>query len=175
MRLSVPLLTPEHTVVFDDTVPATVGAAFTSVTVACDARHDPLRMVQANTYVPGTRLVTLLFVDDIAPKLTVDGPDIIDQLPVPSTGLLADSKALVTLHKAWSGPALATVGIPYTNTSVESVLLQPSGEVAVMRYRSVRLLVVLFVNISLMVVTDPGTAFAEFPVMVPVTAEELHV
>ena len=170
-----PLLTPEHTVAFDDTVPATVLAAFTNRTVSFDARQVPLVIVQHNAYVPGTRLLTLLFAVDTAPKLTVEGPDIIDQVPVPSTGLLAASSVLVTLHKAWSGPAFATVGFPYTNTSVESVLLQPKGEVAVMRYRSVRLLVVLFVSISVIVVTDPGTAFVEFPVMVPVTAEELHV
>ena len=75
----------------------------------------------------------MLDADDTVPKLAVDGPEICTQLPVPNTGLFAASVVVVTLHKAWSTPALANEEEPYTSTSVESVILHPAGEIVVIR------------------------------------------
>ena len=111
----------------------------------------------------------------MAPKATVDGPDRNAQLPVPKTGLLPASMAAVALHSVWSGPALATVGKAYTSTSVESVLLQPEGEIAVIRYRTVALVWEVLVSTLVMVLVADATALEELPLAVPEITEELQV
>lgn len=81
---------------------------------------------------PGISPLTLLVGEEGVLKVTADGPDKNDQLPVPVTGVLAARVVEVALHNAWLEPALAAVGDAYTSTSVESVLLlQPEGEIVV--------------------------------------------
>ena len=125
---------------------------------------------------PGINPLTLLEGDEGVLKVTDDGPDKNAQLPVPETGVLAASVVEVALHNAWLGPALATVGDAYTSTSVESVLpLQPEGEIAVIRYRTVAFTVELLISISLIVLVADATAFEELPVAVPEITAELHI
>ena len=124
---------------------------------------------------PGISPLKVVEADDADPKTAVEGPDNCVQLPLPSTGLLAASKTLFTLHKFWSVPALAMVEAPYMRISVESVWLQPCGEIAVIRYRTIALVPAAAVNRSVMVLVADAVALDELPVTVPETTDEFQV
>ncbi len=59
--------------------------------------------------------------------------------------------------------------------SVESVWLQPCGEIAVIRYRTIALVPAAAVKTSVMVLVADADALDELPVTDPETTEELQV
>ena len=53
--------------------------------------------------------------------VTVAVPDMTDHDPVPTVGAFPANVAVVTLHRFWSGPAAATVGMSATLITISSV------------------------------------------------------
>jgi hypothetical protein len=125
--------------------------------------------------VPGINPLIVLNGELGTPNTAAEGPDKTDQAPVPEPGVLPARAVLVTLHKDWSGPALAVLGRLYTTTSVESVLLQAEAEIAVMWYRTVEFALKEFVRRSVMVFVAEATALEELPLAEPEITEEVQV
>ena len=81
------------------------------VTFEAEGVHDPLEIVQVNTYVPLTS-PEINEVGDAELAIVAElGPETCVHTPVPVTGVLAAMVAVVSPQKVWFGPAFAVVGI----------------------------------------------------------------
>ncbi|MBL4691344.1 MAG: hypothetical protein JKY68_07790, partial [Rhodospirillales bacterium] len=99
---------------------AVVGIPATLMTMSSvDAGHTPLLIVHLNVDEP--LMVNPLAVDvGSATTSALPVPDTVDHAPVPVVGVLAAKVVVITLHKLWSGPAAATVGLASTETVTSS-------------------------------------------------------
>jgi hypothetical protein len=93
---------------------------------------------------------------------------------VPNDGVFPASVVVVTLHNAWSGPALAVVGGAYTSTSVESVAPQPVGASVVILYLMVAVVNPVFVRMSAIVVEEVPTKLVLAPLADPETVDGIQ-
>ena len=107
-------------------------------------------------------------------KVIIEGPDTKPQLPAPDAGLFPASVVVVTLHNAWSGPALAIVGNGYTSTVVESAAPQTVGASVVITYRIVAVAELVFVRIFVMVLEEVPVKLTVAPVAVPETVDDVQ-
>lgn len=145
------------------------------ITVSMETAQGPLVTDHVKRYAPVINPVTELEAEEGLTKVTVDGPDTKPQFPAPNTGVFPASVVVVTLHNAWSGPALAVVGGAYTTTSVESVAAQPVGARVVILYLIVAVVNPVFVRMSAIVVEEVPTKLVVAPVVDPKTLDVIQV
>ena len=82
-------------------------------------------MVHANWYTPVVKPLTTEAGSCVLEKLTVEGPDTKDQVPVPELGVLPANTVVVLLQTDWSAPALA--GVTNSKTVIVAAMPEYSG------------------------------------------------
>jgi hypothetical protein len=103
---------------------ATVGGVLIiTTTVSLEAGHTPFDITHSSFAVSPTTNPVNVDVRDVG-VVIVATPETNAQVAVPVTAKLAARVVVVTLHKVWSGPALAVVGNLFTLIVISSVLMQ---------------------------------------------------
>ena len=88
----------------------TSGAKRNSIcTSAVDCKQAPFEMVQVNIYMPSALTVALASPLLILLKVTVPGPDLTDQFPIPIAGVLPPREVLVNVQFFWLAVTVAIV------------------------------------------------------------------
>lgn len=102
---------------------AAVGETETFITTSSvEGRHTPFETVQRRVAEAPTASPVTPDVGEVG-VVTVAVPEITDQTPVPTAGVLPAKVVVVILHKFWSGPAFAVVG----DSSILIVILSEEG------------------------------------------------
>ena len=97
-----------------------VGSPLTEITTLSeDAVQGAFEMVQRKVDDPPMVKPVTPDVGDEGVVTTAE-PDTTVQSPVPTVGVLPASVAVVVLHKDWSGPAAAVVGVALTEITTSS-------------------------------------------------------
>jgi hypothetical protein len=99
---------------------AVEGSSLIIIVTSSVLVHVPLLIVHCIAMVSPTVRPVIVVVGSAA-SVIVAVPETTDHAPVPTDGVFPANVAEVTLHRVWSVPALAVVGLSYTFTITSSV------------------------------------------------------